>query len=138
MGYYGLMEKLFVYGTLLFEDEEPSHGVNAKQHIRETKLGWVKGKLYVVEGFPFLVPGGDKKVKGKLFFCEDIEPLIKKYDRIEGANQSEPFFERKKVEVELDDGEKEEAFCYIGGRKLQDCFAKPEYLIESGEWMNIE
>ncbi len=130
------MNNLFAYGTLLYEDEDPSHGINASRYIKESVVAWVKGTLYAVEGFPFLVLNGDGKVKGKLFTCSEIEPLLDKYDIIEGANQTEPFFERTIVDVELESGEKTRAYCYIAGRKLQNCFAKEEYLVRSGDWMN--
>ncbi len=130
------MENIFAYGTLLFEDEEPSHGINASKYIKETKEGWVTGTLYAVEGFPFLVLEGDHRVKGKLFICNEIDPLLDKYDIIEGASQPEPFFERTTVEVELADGGKAKAYCYIAGRKLKSSFAKKEYLVESGDWLN--
>ncbi|MGM0510298.1 MAG: gamma-glutamylcyclotransferase family protein [Thermoplasmatota archaeon] len=130
------MNNLFVYGTLIFEDESPSHGLNAPKYILKSEMAYVKGRLYAVEGFPFLVLNGNNKVKGKLFRCEEIEPLLEKYDRIEGANQVEPFFERKVIEVELEDGTKENAYTYIGGGKLRKAFAKPEYELKSGDWIS--
>ncbi len=129
------MRNLFVYGMLLFEDEEPTHGINAKKYIKKSEPAQTRGKLYVVEGFPFLVPEKEGRVKGKLFTCQDIDTLLSKYDVIEGANQPNPFFERKVIEVELEDGSTEEAYCYVGGKSLQTCFAKTEYLVESGDWL---
>ncbi len=129
------MNNLFAYGTLLFEDEEPSHGINASRYIEETKTASVKGTLYAVEGFPFLVLEGDGRVKGKLFVCSEIDTLLDKYDIIEGASQAEPFFERTIVKVELSDGKKTKAYCYVAGRKLRSSFAKEEYLIRSGDWL---
>lgn len=131
------MNNLFVYGTLLFEEEEPSHGIKAYRYIEESLDAWVEGTLYAVEGFPFVVLNGEGKVKGRLFKCSDVEPLIQKYDKIEGADQVEPFFERKKTEVILENGEKEKAYCYVGGRKLRECFAKEEYKIPEGDWLKI-
>ncbi len=130
------MDNLFVYGMLLFEDEDPSHGIDTKRHIDKTKRGWVEGRLYVVEGFPFLVPEGEHKVKGKLLKCNDIDTLLQKYDVIEGANQPDPFFEREVVTVNLENGDEEKAYCYVGGRSLRDCFAKERYLVETGDWLD--
>ncbi len=130
------MENLFVYGMLLFENEEPSHGINTEKYILDVESAWIKGDLYVVEGFPFLVLGGENKVKGKLLKCKDIDVLLARYDIIEGANQPDPFFEREVIQVNLEDGGKEKAYCYVGGRSLCECFAKDEYLVESGNWLD--
>lgn len=130
------MENIFVYGTLLFEDEDPSHGIDTTHYILESKQAWIKGKLYAVEGFPFLVQDGDDQVKGKMFICENIDVLLERYDKIEGVTQEEPFFERKIVEVYLGNGTVEKAYCYVAGNKLKECFAKEKYHVKSGDWTN--
>ncbi len=134
------MDKIFAYGTLLFEDEDPNHGVDTYRYILDTKEGRVRGKLYAIEGFPFLVldeNDDNNLVIGKLFTCKEIEHLLEKYDRIQGATQIDPFFERKVVDVILEDGEQEKGFCYVAGIKLRDSFAKEKYRIRSGDWRKI-
>ncbi|MFO8109249.1 MAG: gamma-glutamylcyclotransferase family protein [Thermoplasmata archaeon] len=130
------MDNIFVYGMLLFEDEEPIHGIDTKRFIVKVQPAWVRGNLYVVEGFPFLVPGGKNKVKGKLLMLKDTEEILERYDVIEGANQTDPFFERVEVQVYLENGSKEKAYCYVGGKNLRECFAKEKYILESGDWLD--
>ncbi|MFO7792790.1 MAG: gamma-glutamylcyclotransferase family protein [Candidatus Saliniplasma sp.] len=132
------MDSLFTYGTLRYEDEEPNFGIDLNKYIEETKNGIVEGDLYVVEGFPFLDPDGDGEVKGKMFVLSDIERVLDKYDRIEGAQDPEPFFKREVVDVELEDGSVEKAYCYIGGDNLRKCFGKPEYKVEECNWDKIK
>jgi len=130
------MDNLFVYGMLLFEDEEPSHGIETRRYVLDSHEAWVEGDLFVVEGFPFLVPEGDNKVRGKLLECKEVDTLLQKYDVIQGANQSDPFFERVEVEAILEDGERKKAHCYIGGRNLCECFAKDRYKVDSGDFLD--
>lgn len=132
------MNNLFAYGTLMYEDEDPTHGIDIDKYLEETLPGKVKGTLYVVEGFPFLTLEGDDWVEGKLFKFKNLDPLLKKYDRIEGADKVNPFFERKIIEVKLEDGSEEKAHCYVGGDGLNESFAKPEYRVENGDWNNVK
>ena len=127
------MNKLFAYGTLRYEDEDPSYGVKVSKYLENTSMGKVKGSLYVIEGFPFLLREGDNWVKGKLFEFSETDEIIDKYDRIEGADKIDPFFERVVVKVHLEDGSIEESYCYVGGKSLKNFFAKPEYKVECGD-----
>lgn len=132
------MNNLFTYGTLLYEDKNPTYGIEMKKYLEKGVHGKVKGTLYVVEGFPFLTLDGDDWVDGKLFKFKELEHLLKKYDRIEGADKVDPFFERVNVKVRLDDGNEEEAYCYIGGSGLEKSFAKPEYRVKSEDWNKVK
>lgn len=138
--YYDIltMNSLFAYGTLMYEDEEPSFSIDLDKYVENTIRGEVKGDLYVVEGFPFLDPDGEGNVKGKLFVLSDIEKILSKYDKIEGAEDPEPFFERKVVDVKLENGEEKSAYCYVGGRSLINCFGKPEYKVKASSWDKIK
>jgi len=131
------MNNLFTYGTLLYEDEEPSFNIDINRYIEEVKRGVVQGDLYVVEGFPFLNLEGDGTVKGKLFVLKNIENILTKYDKIEGSDDPNPFFERKVVNVKLEDGSEEKAYCYVGGNRLIECFGKPEYRMDECNWDKI-
>lgn len=130
------MDNIFVYGMLLFEDEEPAHGIETKRYLKSVRPAWVEGNLYVVEGFPFLVLGGENRVKGKILEFNEIGYILDKYDVIEGANQPNPFFERVIVKAHLEDDTTDKAYCYVGGKSLRECFAKEKYLIESGDWLD--
>ncbi len=132
------MNNLFAYGTLMYEDEEPSFSIDLDKYLVETKKGEVRGDLYVVEGFPFLDPEGNGKVEGKLFILSDIDRVLSKYDKIEGAEESQPFFERRVMEVELKDGSEVDAYCYVGGESLRKCFGKPEYKVDASCWDDIK
>lgn len=132
------MDNLFTYGTLIYEDEDPNFGIELDKYLEETKEGVVEGDLYVVEGFPFLDPEGKGEVKGKLLVLSNIETVLKKYDRIEGANNTDPFFNREIVDVKLKDGSVEKAYCYVGGESLIKCFGTPEYKVEECNWIKIK
>ncbi len=132
------MNNLFAYGTLMYEDEEPSINIELDKYLDETKKGEIKGDLYVVEGFPFLDPTGNGTVKGKLFVFSDIDRVLSKYDKIEGSEESDPFFERRVVDVILEDGTEEEAYCYVGGNSLIRCFGKAEYRVKNCSWDEIK
>ncbi len=127
---------LFVYGTFIFEDEDPSHGVNTNKYVDQVENGWVEGRLYQTKGFPFLVLDGDDKIRGKVFKCSDIKPLIEKYDKIEGVNDANPFFDRVDTEVYLDSGETEEAYVYVAGSKLRNKYMEPKNRIEEEHWLD--
>lgn len=127
------MDKLFAYGTLRYEDEEPSFGIDLQKYLEDSYEGKVRGHLYVIEGFPFLVNEGSDWIRGKLFEFSDIDPILEKYDKIEGADKIDPFFERETVEVYMDDGSVENAHCYVGGESLRNYFAKPEYIVKCGD-----
>lgn len=130
------INSLFVYGTFIFEDEDPSHGVNTNKYIENVKTGWVEGSLYQTKGFPFLVLEGEDKIKGKVFKCCDIKPLIEKYDKIEGVNDANPFFDRVATEVHMDDGETKEAYVYVAGSYLKNKYMRPKNRIDEEYWLD--
>lgn len=127
---------LFVYGTFIYEDQDPSQGINTPKYIENVRTGWVKGRLYQTKGFPFLVLDGDDKVRGKVFKCSDIKPLIEKYDKIEGVNDANPFFDRVSTKVHIEDGEKEKAHLYVAGSKLRNKYMDPKNRIEEEHWLD--
>ena len=127
---------LFVYGTFIYEDQDPSHGVNTHKYIENVKSGWVEGRLYQTKGFPFLVLEGDDKIRGKIFKCSDIKPLIEKYDKIEGVNDQSPFFERVTTKVYLENSKTIEAYVYVAGSKLRNKYKKPKNRIEEEHWLD--
>lgn len=121
---------LFVYGTFIYEDQDPSHGINTPRYIKDVRSGWVEGRLYQTKGFPFLVLEGDDKIRGKVFKCGDIKPLIEKYDKIEGVDDQNPFFDRVSTQVHLEGDEIEEAYVYVAGSKLRNKYMNPKNRIE--------
>ncbi|MGM0405609.1 MAG: gamma-glutamylcyclotransferase family protein [Thermoplasmatota archaeon] len=132
------MNNLFVYGTLMYEDEEPSFSIDLNKYLIESKRGEVRGDLYVVEGFPFLDPEGSGTVEGKLLSLSEIDVVLSKYDKIEGADEREPFFDRKVMDVKLKDGSEVDAYCYVGGKSLIKCFGKSEYKVDASCWEDIK
>lgn len=127
---------IFVYGTFIFEDEDPSHGIDTNKYIEDVKTGWVEGSLYQTKGFPFLVLDGEDKIKGKVFRYSDVKPLIEKYDKIEGVNDANPFFDRVTTEVHLEDDENQEAYVYVAGSFLRNKHMKPKNRIHEDHWLD--
>jgi gamma-glutamylcyclotransferase (GGCT)/AIG2-like uncharacterized protein YtfP len=81
---------LFVYGTLLTEDNE--YAVYLKNHSRFHSYGKIKGKLYDIGEYPgvILSSKGDEYIYGsilKLEHPEDVFPIIDDY---EGYGKDQP------------------------------------------------
>jgi gamma-glutamylcyclotransferase (GGCT)/AIG2-like uncharacterized protein YtfP len=106
--------RLFVYGTLV-----PGRALFPciAEHVRRARPATIQGVLVDLGAFPGLVPG-DGVVKGVLL---DIAPAaLRITDQIEGHSPDARtcFYERREMEVELDDGSAVRGWTYF--------FARPE------------
>lgn len=102
-----MINKLFIYGSLLKSDNE--FGRYLKKHATIYKPGKFKGKLYDVGEYPGAVhlPDTDYKVYGMIIKLDDIEETLKYIDDYEGFGeyQLQPnLFIRKLLTVQTADG----------------------------------
>lgn len=109
------VERLFVYGTL-----KPGYGNHARiaDHVRSARPGTIQGILVDLGAFPALLHG--KGIVRGVLLVVDAEALAIA-DFIEGyhPDQERSLYVRKKVEVDLDDGDKVDAWTYFYARSEQ-------------------
>lgn len=129
--------KIFVYGTL----KEGGHFAKNFDSVRENaKPATIRGQLFDVAGwFPGIkltdVP--DDIVHGELHEYNEAEEVIKQMNRIEGFDPDNPeksLFIRKKVTVETEEGEKEEAEVYEFNFENAGDKVDKAIRVESGVW----
>jgi gamma-glutamylcyclotransferase (GGCT)/AIG2-like uncharacterized protein YtfP len=117
---------LFVYGTLrrscnnkfarMLHDEAPFLG-NARMRGRLYRIGWYPGAVASkIDG---------EWVRGELYSITDSRWLVEALDSYEGSEQ----FERVKLEVERDWGERVDAWVYL----YRGTPSGPR--IRSGDWL---
>lgn len=121
----------FVYGTL-----KVGGRFDRFKDVRlSSKPATIAGTMYSVDGaFPALKLGGKGVVTGELHEIDPkkVEEVAKDFDRIEGCNggvSDHNFYNRKRVTVQLESGETEEAWVYEFNRPT-DKLAK----VSSGVW----
>lgn len=84
---------LFVYGTL--KRGGPAEARRPlEQGAHFLMEGSVAGRLYLAEGYPALVPGGEGRVLGEVYELKDPLPTLAALDEYEG-----PGYERRLVPV---------------------------------------
>lgn len=100
---------LFCYGTL--RRHEPNHFyLTSAKCIAEQ--AWTHGRLYRVDWYPALVPGGEKLVYGELYQIDD--DTLERIDELEGYEEGRENneFQRIKQTVFFDRGSVE-AYVYV-------------------------
>jgi gamma-glutamylcyclotransferase (GGCT)/AIG2-like uncharacterized protein YtfP len=103
--------RLFVYGSLRIGQENPMAGL-LHRNSRHLGQGTVCGRLYVVSWYSGMVPGeaADECVTGDAFELnpDAAERVLAELDAYEGDD-----FERRTVEVTLEDETRVGAFAYL-------------------------
>ncbi len=90
------MPLLFVYGTLMY-------GLSAHELLVGSDFagrGYVRGSLYLCDGYPLLVLDGEGVVWGELYHVDAAR--LSHIDHYEGADTGSPW-SRVRVEVVIDD-----------------------------------
>ncbi|MGB9859945.1 MAG: gamma-glutamylcyclotransferase family protein [Moorellaceae bacterium] len=97
---------VFVYGTLTSMNSRYLRRIGAVGPYTAILHGY---SLYqVAPSYPGLCPGEGGKVRGEVYYVAEED--LRKLDRYEDVPRE---YERKKVEVELADGRKIQAWCYV-------------------------
>ncbi|MCF6464782.1 gamma-glutamylcyclotransferase family protein [Clostridium sp. Cult2] len=132
--------KLFVYGTLM-KGYRNYKKYFEKANVINIRKAYTKGVLYHLnkKDCPALVEGNEK-VWGQLIEFNDDENLtfLKELDDMEKyfENSNEVMYERKEVNVFMENGEREKAYAYIFiNIKNMDIY-EPEHIV-TGDWQKI-
>ena len=83
-------DKLFVYGTLL--DEDNKYGIYLRDCSRFYATGYVKGKLYDVGQYPAAVlsESGNDRIYGIILQIDGPSDVLALIDMYEGFGQDQP------------------------------------------------
>ena len=130
------MEKLpfFVYGTLI--PEEPNYYL-WRDSIANRKNGLIKShQLFDMGHYPMIVESEGNNVYGMVMYIkdEDYDKITKIIDNLEGynpENHGSSAYNREIRDIELEDGETEKAWIYIGSRE----YVKEENAVKNGNWV---
>ena len=130
------MEKLpfFVYGTLI--PDQPNYYL-WKDSITNTKKSIIKNyELFDMGHYPMIVESEGNNVHGMLMYIknEDYEKIAKIIDNLEGynpENHGSSAYNREIRDIELEDGEIEKAWIYIGSKG----YVKEENAVKDGNWV---
>ena len=130
------MERLpfFVYGTLI--PDQPNYYL-WKDSIINTKNGLIKDyQLFDMGHYPMIVESNGETVYGMLIYIknEDYGKIVKIIDNLEGYNPEKhgiSAYNREIRDIELEDGETEKAWIYIGSEE----YVKKENVVKDGNWI---
>jgi len=121
----GIIDKIFVYGTLLRGEERSCYMLGC----RLSEILEVPGSLYDTgRGYPAALfdDGSDRAVSGELYTMEDPSSRIEELDRVEGTLSG--LFRRSTIKYP-----NSEFYCYEAGPLLNET-ATDENRIMSGNW----
>ena len=124
----------FVYGTLI--PDQPNYYL-WKDSIVSTKDGLIKNyQLFDMGHYPMIVESEGKKVHGILMHVknEDYGKITKIIDNLEGynpENHGSSAYNREIRDIELEDGEIEKAWIYIGRKE----YVNEENKVKGGNWV---
>jgi gamma-glutamylcyclotransferase (GGCT)/AIG2-like uncharacterized protein YtfP len=131
------MEQLpfFVYGTLI--PDQPNYYL-WKDSIINTKKGLIKNyQLFDMGHYPMIIELEGNNVSGMLMYIktEDYDQMARIIDNLEGYNPEKhgsSAYNREIRDIELENGELEKAWIYIGSEK----YVKKENTVKDGNWVN--
>ena len=124
----------FVYGTLI--PNQPNYYL-WKDSIVSTKDGLIKNyQLFDMGHYPMIVESKGNNVHGMLMYIknEDYEKIAKIIDNLEGynpENHGSSAYNREIRDIELEDGEIEKAWIYIGRKE----YVNEENKVKGGNWV---
>ena len=124
----------FVYGTLI--PDQPNYYL-WKDSIANTKKGIVKNyELFDMGHYPMIIQSEGNNVHGMLMYIEneDYNKITKIIDNLEGynpENHGSSAYNRELRNIELENGELEKAWIYIGSEE----YVKKENTVKNGNWV---
>ena len=124
----------FVYGTLI--PDQPNYYL-WKDSIANTKKGIVKNyELFDMGHYPMIIQSEGNNVHGMLMYIEneDYNKITKIIDNLEGynpENHGSSAYNRELRNIELENGELEKAWIYIGSEE----YVKKKNTIKNGNWV---
>jgi gamma-glutamylcyclotransferase (GGCT)/AIG2-like uncharacterized protein YtfP len=118
-------DRLFVYGTL--RAGEAARALVAS-HVARSVPGTVRGAMYAFPmGYPGLVDG-EGAVRGELLWLSDLAAALPLLDEYEGED-----FARVERSVELEDGTRVTAWCYVLSDPSSVAGAE---VVPGGDWIS--
>ena len=131
-----VMERLpfFVYGTLI--PNQPNYYL-WKDIITDIKNGIIRNyQLFDMGHYPMIVESEGNNVEGMLMYIktENYDKITKIIDNLEGynpENHGNCAYNREIKNIELENGESEKAWIYIGS----EAFVKEENAVKDGNWV---
>lgn len=130
------INKVFVYGSL--RSDMFNYDIYLDGKVEENKKATIKGDLFHLDnkGYPAIVPG-DGEVIGELMTFKDFKSTLKDLDELEAyveGEETENEYNRKIVDVKLEDGSIEKAYYYEYNPSAD--YNKDDKLIEvkNGDW----
>ncbi len=124
----------FVYGTLI--PDQPNYYL-WKDSIVSTKDGLIKNyQLFDMGHYPMIVESKGNNVYGMLMYVknEDYTKVTKIIDNLEGynpENHGSSAYNREVRDIELEGGEIEKAWIYIGSEE----YISKENAVKGGNWV---
>jgi len=124
----------FVYGTLI--PDQPNYYL-WKDSIADTKNGMIKNcELFDMGHYPMIVKSEGNNVHGILMYIKEgnYKKITKVIDNLEGYNPEKhgmSAYNREIRDIELESGELEKAWIYIGSEK----YVKKENPVKDGNWV---
>lgn len=130
------INKVFVYGSL--RSDMFNYDVYLDGKVEETKKATIKGDLFHIDnkGYPAVIPG-EGEVVGELMTFKNFESTLKDLDELEAyveGDETENEYNRKVVDVILEDGSVERAYYYEYNSSAE--YNKDDKLVEveNGDW----
>ncbi|MGL5694577.1 MAG: gamma-glutamylcyclotransferase family protein [Peptostreptococcaceae bacterium] len=130
------VDKVFVYGSL--RSDMFNYEIYLDGKVTNNEKSTIDGDLFHIDnkGYPAVVPG-DGEVVGELMEFKDFEGTLKELDELEAyeeGKEDENEYNRKVVDVKLEDGSTEKAYYYEYNPPAD--YNKDDKLIEvkSGDW----
>ena len=124
----------FAYGTLI--PDQPNYYL-WKDSIANTKKGIVKNyELFDMGHYPMIIQSEGNNVHGMLMYIEneDYNKITKIIDNLEGynpENHGSSAYNRELRNIELENGELEKAWIYIGSKE----YVKKKNTVKNGNWV---
>lgn len=131
--------RIFVYGSL--REGFFNYDKYLKGNVKSSELAKVKGKVYHMpyKGYPAIFEA-EGYVQGEVMDLEDYEKTMKALDEMEGfygVNNPKNEYDRKLVEVYLDNGQVESCYAYFYNKNNDDKFDDEAIYIPNGDWKSF-
>ncbi len=133
-------EYLFAYGTILHEPEDPHVAIAIDRYGEKVDVGYVRGKLYDIGGFPGAIPLKKDEAHQaswvwgtilRLLSPKRVLPILDEYEEVDFNMPHSGVHRRERVEVFPKSTPEEPIECYVYWINKIPSSAK---LVKSGSW----
>ena len=130
---------IFVYGSL--REGFFNYDKYLKGKVVSIEHGKIKDMILYhmpYKGYPAILPGKGEVV-GEIMVLKDYENTMKALDEMEGfigEGNPENEYNRRLLEVELEDGRKEKCYTYCYNKEIDELFNNESIFLTNGDWKN--